>query len=80
MPGSASPASRRTCEGEVEIRQASELTEYATLSPEHVDYLRAQVAGGSKARLSQLLAQWDTASPDLQGCVTATHVAELLFR
>lgn len=32
------------CEGEVEIRRVPEPAEYATLSPEHEDYPRAQIA------------------------------------
>ncbi len=35
---------RCPCEGEVEIRRVPEPAEYATLSPEHEDYLRAQIA------------------------------------
>jgi hypothetical protein len=31
------------CEGEVEIRRVPEPAEYATLSPEHEDHLRAQI-------------------------------------
>ena len=31
-------------EGEVEVRRVPEPAEYATLSPEHEDYLRAQIA------------------------------------
>jgi hypothetical protein len=33
-----------TSEGEVEIRRVPEPAEYATLSPGHGDYLRAQIA------------------------------------
>jgi hypothetical protein len=43
VPG---PVRRRPlpCEGEVEIRRVPEPAEYATLSPKHEDYLRAQIA------------------------------------
>lgn len=43
VPG---PVRRRPlpCEGEVEIRRVPEPAEYATLSPEHEAYLRAQIA------------------------------------
>jgi hypothetical protein len=35
---------RCPCVGAVEIRRVSEPVEYAVLSPEHEDYLRAQIA------------------------------------
>lgn len=35
---------RFPCEGEVEIRRVAESAEYATLGPEHEDYLQAQIA------------------------------------
>ena len=35
---------RCPCEGKSEIRRVPEPVEYAVLSPEHEDYLRAQIA------------------------------------
>jgi hypothetical protein len=35
---------RCPCDGEIEIRRVPEPAEYAVLSPEHEDYLRAQIA------------------------------------
>jgi hypothetical protein len=35
---------RCPCEGDIEIRRVPEPAEYAVLSPEHEDYLRAQIA------------------------------------
>jgi hypothetical protein len=37
-------AGRCPCAGEVEIRRMPEAAEFAALSPEHEDYLRAQIA------------------------------------